>query len=108
MKNYAHHTLYRSCLPIYEIAIILFLDDFEGNANGSVAIKSSFTVFTANAIISMLFSPAVYIQAVGVYIMGRKMKRGDHEGGGEKSKEREIAIKREMSEGTEKLTNTSI
>ena len=37
--------MYRSCLPIYGIAIVrslsfLFLDDFEGNANISVAIKS--------------------------------------------------------------------
>ena len=43
-RNYTHNTLYRSCLPIYGIAIIrslsfLFLDDFEGNANISVAIK---------------------------------------------------------------------
>ena len=43
-RNYAHYTLYRSCLPIYGIAIvrllsILFLDGFEGNANISVAIK---------------------------------------------------------------------
>ena len=48
-KNYALYTLYRSCLPIYGIAIIrllsfLFLDDFEGNANISVAIKSGSTV----------------------------------------------------------------
>ena len=47
--NYAHYTLYRSCLPIYGIAIIrslsfLFLDDFEGNANISVTIKSCSTV----------------------------------------------------------------
>ena len=42
--NYAHYSLYRSCLPIYGIAIVrlllfLFLDDFEGNANIRVAIK---------------------------------------------------------------------
>ena len=48
-RNYAHYTLYRSCLPIYGIAInrslsLLFLDDFEGNANISVAIKSGSTV----------------------------------------------------------------
>ena len=43
------YILYRSCLPIYGIAIIrllsfLFLDDFEGNTNISVAIKSGSTV----------------------------------------------------------------
>ena len=43
-RNYTHHTLYRSCLLIYGIAIIrllsfLVLDDFEGNANISIAIK---------------------------------------------------------------------
>ena len=48
-KNYIHYTLYKSCLPIYGIAIIrslslLFLDDFEGNTNISVAIKSGSTV----------------------------------------------------------------
>ena len=48
---YFRYTLYRSCLPIYEIAIVrslsfLFLDDFEGNANISVAIKSGSTVYT--------------------------------------------------------------
>ena len=48
-RNYAHCTVYRSCLPIYGIAIarsltFLFLDDFEGNANISVAIKSVSTV----------------------------------------------------------------
>ena len=47
--NYTDYTLYRSCLPIYGITIIrsqsfLFLDDFEGNANISVAIKSCSTV----------------------------------------------------------------
>ena len=44
-RNYTHFTLYRSCLPIYGIAIVrslsfLFLGDFEGNTNISVAIKS--------------------------------------------------------------------
>ena len=44
-RNYTHSTLYKSCLPIYGIAIIrslsfLFLDDFKGNTNISVAIKS--------------------------------------------------------------------
>ena len=44
-RNYAHYALYRTYLPIYGIAIIrslsfLFLDDFEGKANISVAIKS--------------------------------------------------------------------
>ena len=48
-RKYTHYTLYRSCLPIYGIAIIrsrsfLFLDDFEGSDNISVAIKSSSTV----------------------------------------------------------------
>ena len=48
-RNYTHYTLYKSCLPIYEIAIIrslssLFLDDFEGNTNITVAIKSGATV----------------------------------------------------------------
>ena len=43
-RNYAQYTVYRSCLPIYGIAIVIFLDDFEGNANISVAIKSGSTV----------------------------------------------------------------
>ena len=48
-RNYTHYTLYRSCPPIYGIAIVrslsfLFLDGFEGNANISVAIKSGSTV----------------------------------------------------------------
>ena len=45
-RNYTRCTLYRSCLLIHGIAIIvlfLFLDDFEGNANISVAIKSGST-----------------------------------------------------------------
>ena len=51
-RNYAHYTLYRSCLPIYGIAIIRslsfsFPDDFEGTANISVAIKSGSTVVIA-------------------------------------------------------------
>ena len=42
-------TLYRSCLPFHGIVIIrslsfLFLDGFEQNANGFVAIKSGSTV----------------------------------------------------------------
>ena len=41
-RNYTHYSLYRSCLLIYGITIILFLDEFEGNI--SVAIKSSSTV----------------------------------------------------------------
>ena len=50
-RNYTHNALDRSCLLIYGIAIIrslsfLFLDDFEGNANISVAIKSGSTVHT--------------------------------------------------------------
>ena len=45
-RNYTHYSLYRSCLLIYEIAIVrslsfLFLNDFEQNADISVAIKSS-------------------------------------------------------------------
>ena len=47
-RNGTHYTLYRSCLPIYRIAIVrsqsfLFFDDFEENTNISVAIKSSST-----------------------------------------------------------------
>ena len=47
-RIYTHYTLYMSCLPIYGIAIIRllsfwFLDDFEGNANISVTIKSGST-----------------------------------------------------------------
>ena len=50
-RNYAHYTLYRSCLPINGIAVVrllsfLFLDDFEGNTNISVAIKSGSTVLS--------------------------------------------------------------
>ena len=48
-RNYTHYILYRSCLPIYGIAIVrslsfLFLDDFERNANIFVAIESGSTV----------------------------------------------------------------
>ena len=48
-RNYTHYTLYRSRLPIYGISIVrslssLLLDDFEGNASISVAIKSGSTV----------------------------------------------------------------
>ena len=43
-RYYTHYTLYRSCLPIYGITNFLFLDDFEGNPNISVAIESSSTV----------------------------------------------------------------
>ena len=47
-RNYTRYTLYRSFLPISGMAIIrslsfLFLYDFEGNANISVAIKSGST-----------------------------------------------------------------
>mgnify|MGYP001793208756 CR=1 FL=1 len=47
--NYTHSALYRSRLSIYGIPIIrslsfLFLDDFEGNSNISVAITSGSTV----------------------------------------------------------------
>ena len=48
-RNYTHYSLHRSCLLISRIAIVrslsfLFLDDFEGNADISVAIKSGFRV----------------------------------------------------------------
>ena len=48
-RNYTHYSVYRSCLPMYVAAIVrwlssLFLDDFEGNANIPVAIKSGSTV----------------------------------------------------------------
>ena len=48
-RNYTHYTLYRSCLPIHGVVIVrslsfLFLDDFEGNTNISVAIKSGSTI----------------------------------------------------------------
>ena len=48
-RHYASYNLYRSCLPIYGIAAVsllsfLFIDDFERNANISVAIKSGSTV----------------------------------------------------------------
>ena len=43
-RNYTRYTLYRSCLPIYGIAIVrppsfLFRDDFEQNANIFVTIN---------------------------------------------------------------------
>ena len=49
-RNYAYYTFYRSCLPIYRIAIVrllsfIFLDEFERNTNISVAIKSGSTVY---------------------------------------------------------------
>ena len=58
-RNYAHYTLYRSCLLLYGITIVrllsfLFPDDFEGNANISVAIKSGYTV--AMIVRSLYFS----------------------------------------------------
>ena len=48
-RNYVYYTLYRSCLLIYAVAIVrllsfLFIDDFEGDANIYVAIKSGSTV----------------------------------------------------------------
>ena len=48
--KYPHYTLYRTRLPIYGIDIVrsqsfLSFDDFEGNANISVTIKSDSTVF---------------------------------------------------------------
>ena len=50
--KYTHYTIYGSCLPIYGIAIIrslsfLFLHDFEGSAEISVAIKSDSTVLVS-------------------------------------------------------------
>ena len=58
-RSYTHYTLYKSCLPICGIVIIrllsfLFFDDFEGNANISVAIKSCFTVALQRTLSSML------------------------------------------------------
>ena len=44
-RNDAHNTSYRSCLPIYGSLSFLFLDDFEGNAHITVAIKYGSTVF---------------------------------------------------------------
>ena len=49
-RTYTHCTLYRSCLLIYGMTTVrslsfLFPDDFEGDANISVAIKSSSTVY---------------------------------------------------------------
>ena len=49
-RSYAHYNVYRSCLLIYEITVVRslsfsFLDDFEGNANISVTIKSGSTVY---------------------------------------------------------------
>ena len=46
-RNYTHYTIYSSCLLLYGIAIVgslslYFLDDFEENANISVATKSDF------------------------------------------------------------------
>ena len=70
--NYTHYTLYRSCLFIDRIAIIrslsfLFLDDFEGNANIPVAIKSISTVLFAFIVLirtdSPLFSRHVFRDA---------------------------------------------
>ena len=48
-RNYAHYNAYKSRLLINGVAIVrsqslLFLDDFEGNVNISVAIKSSSAV----------------------------------------------------------------
>ena len=49
-RNYNHYNIYRSCLLTCGIAIVrlrslVFLDDFEGNANIFVTIESSVTVF---------------------------------------------------------------
>ena len=65
-RNCTHYTLYRSCLLIYGIAIIrllsfLFLDDFEGNANISVTIKSSSTAFHIGDMKSRLFGSFVLV-----------------------------------------------
>ena len=48
-RKYTHYTLYGSCLPIFEIAVIislsfLFLAHYHENANIRVAIKSGSTV----------------------------------------------------------------
>ena len=48
-RNYTHHSLYRSCLLVYGIAIVgalsfPSLDDLEENVKISIAIKSGFTV----------------------------------------------------------------
>ena len=48
-RNYTQYILYKIYLPIYGIIIVralsfLFLDNFEGSANISVAIKSGSTV----------------------------------------------------------------
>ena len=48
--RFCYYTLYRICLLIYVITTFrllsfLFFDDFEGNANIQVAIKSGSTVF---------------------------------------------------------------
>ena len=51
-RKYTHYTLYRSCPPIYGIAIVrsllfLFLANFHESANICVAIKSGSTVSIA-------------------------------------------------------------
>ena len=63
-RNYTHYTLYRSCLPIYGIAIVislsfLFLDNFEGNTAISVAIRSSSTVSASFAFLMKSCGPSV-------------------------------------------------
>ena len=58
-RNYTHYTLCRSCLLIYDIAIVRslsfsFLDDFEENFNISVAVKSDYMVFQSEILIYSL------------------------------------------------------
>ena len=57
-RSYGHYTLYRSCLPIYGIAIVrslsfLFPDDYVGHANISVVIKSGVVYYGTMGIISI-------------------------------------------------------
>ena len=54
-RDYTHYTLYRSCLLIHRIAIIrslsfLSINDFEGNTNICVAIKSGSTAINQTEI----------------------------------------------------------
>ena len=70
-RKYAYYTLYRSRLPIYGIAIVrslsfLFLDDFEGDANISVAIKSCFTV-SKTCFSSISFIHLVHISGIRLF-----------------------------------------
>ena len=67
-RNYAHYTLDRNCLLLYGIAIVrsisfLFLDDYEGNANISVAIKSGSTVVSYGG---YCFIPSFYRHIIDI------------------------------------------